>query len=208
MTDSNPMAFVLKLLVLVFSVIVHEVAHGYTADRLGDPTARLMNRLTLNPLPHIDPFGSIILPIFLMAAGSPIVFGAARPVPVDMRYFRNPRRGMLLVSIAGPGSNLIMAAIAGLLFRIIHPAPENPLALLFIWACLINVVLAVFNAIPVPPLDGSRVLAAFLPPQAAAAYMRLERFGLLIIFGLLYFGILGYVMHPLVLFLVTLFAGG
>ncbi len=189
------MELIIRIVALVFSIIIHEVAHGYVAYRLGDPTARNANRLTLNPLAHIDLMGSIILPLFLIIAKSPVLLGWAKPVPFDPRYFRDVKRGVMIVGLAGPVSNLILAAIAGIIFQIF---PFGEIIRLFLAnVCLINVILAIFNLIPIPPLDGSRVVIGFLPSHLVSGYLSLERYGFLIIFGLLYLGVLDYILIPI-----------
>ena len=189
------MELIIRIVALVFSIIIHEVAHGYVAYRLGDPTARDANRLTLNPLVHIDLMGSILLPLFLIIAKSPVLLGWAKPVPFDPRYFPDVKKGVMMVGLAGPVSNLILAAIAGIIFRIF---PFGGIVGLFLaQVCLINVILAVFNLIPIPPLDGSRVVIGFLPSNMVSGYLSLERYGFLIIFGLLYLGVLDYILIPI-----------
>ncbi|MEJ2245511.1 MAG: site-2 protease family protein [Acidobacteriota bacterium] len=195
------MVLVIKIVALVFSIIMHEVAHGYVAYRLGDPTARDAKRLTLNPLPHIDLMGSILLPLFLILIHSPVLLGWAKPVPFNPRYFRDVKKGVMLVGLAGPGSNLILAAIAGVILRILPF--EGVIATFLAYICVINVILAVFNLIPIPPLDGSRVVIGFLPSHMVSGYLRLERYGFLIIFGLLYLGLLDYILLPIAYFLLN-----
>ncbi len=189
------MELIIRIVALVFSIIIHEVAHGYVAYRLGDPTARNANRLTLNPLPHIDLMGSIILPLFLIIVKSPILLGWAKPVPFNPGYFRDVKKGVMLVGLAGPVSNLLLATIAAMILRI-FPFGEL-LGFFLLQICLINVILAVFNLIPIPPLDGSRVVIGFLPSQMVSGYLSLERYGFLIIFGLLYLGVLDRILIPI-----------
>ena len=183
------------LLVLILSIVFHEIAHGYVAYRLGDPTAKASNRLSLNPLRHVDPFGSVLLPLILVMTNSPVLFGWAKPVPVNPGYFRDVKKGMMLVGVAGPASNLVLASAAALVFRVL--GPDGLIGLFLVQVCIINVVLALFNLIPVPPLDGSRVVVGFLPEDMARNYLRLEPYGFLIIFGLLWVGALNYVLWPL-----------
>ena len=190
---------------LVMGVILHEYAHGYIAYRNGDPTAKNMGRLTLNPVAHIDLFGSIILPALLILFNSGIIFGYAKPVPINPSYFRNYRRGLRYTSLAGPVANLIFAFVVGLvygLFFYIFYRSTN-LALntatlgyrsfeivrsIFQNAIYINVFLAIFNFIPIPPLDGSKIVASFLPDEAMHKYLSFGRFGFILIFVLIYLG--------------------
>lgn len=170
------------IVLLVISVIFHEVSHGLVARRLGDPTAHRAGRLTLNPLPHVDPFGSVLLPALLAFSGAP-VFGWAKPVPVNPRFFARPTEGMALTALAGPVSNILLALIAG---RVILPFTSGWVATAAFAFGLVNVVLAVFNLLPVPPLDGSRLVPLFLPAGGRAAYARLEPFGFAVLFALLF----------------------
>lgn len=182
------MISLLFFLIFIYSIILHEIAHGLMAERLGDPTARLSGRLTLNPLPHIDPFMSIFFPLFLFLSGSSIIFGAAKPVPIDPYNLRNTRKDMGLVGLAGPASNLILAIFFAIIARLVFNFfPNQALLQLLSNACLLNIVLAIFNLIPIPPLDGGRVMVAVLPTEYAEALAGLERFGMLIIIFLLFF---------------------
>jgi Zn-dependent protease len=204
---------------LIFAIVLHEVAHGWVADKLGDHTARGMGRLTLNPISHIDLFGTIILPIMCIVLHSPI-FGYAKPVPINPYNFRNPKKGMAISSLAGPGINMVMAVTFAFLLRVAMPAIEGfaskqalewfvvPISLMLGYGVMINVVLAILNMIPIPPLDGSRVVYWLLPAGPAAAYYRLERFGLLIILALFGFGILGSIITPVIRPILSLLLGG
>ena len=200
---------ILQIAALVVAVIFHEYSHGRIAEVLGDPTARRMGRLTLNPLPHIDLFGSIILPILLIFSGSPIVFGWAKPVPINPSYFKNPRQGMMYVGASGPASNLLMAVAAGALHRtgLLQPVPL--LGNFLLQLVFINIVLAIFNLIPIPPLDGSRVAAALIPPHMQRTYATLERYGILILFVVLIFfnRLFWAIIGPIISFLVGVILG-
>ena len=196
----------IQLLALFLAIVPHEVAHGYVAWKLGDPTARRANRLTLNPMAHIDLFGSIILPGLLMLMHSPVLFGWAKPVPFNPWYFRDPRRGIMLVGAAGPIVNFTMAILIALLLRVLGPG-GGLFAQFLIYLCLINIFLGVFNLIPIPPLDGSRVVTGLLPEEWVGPYLRLEKFGFVIIIGLLYLGILDRVISPAAYFLFHLLLG-
>lgn len=175
---------VLIIVILVFSAILHEIAHGYVADRLGDPTARLLGRLTLDPRSHIDPFMSIVLPALLILSGSPVIFGAAKPVPVDPFNLRDGRKDLALVSLAGPLTNFALAILASILIRIIGPGEIADL--LFI-VLRLNLLLGIFNLLPIPPLDGSKVFSIILPEKEANAYLSLGSIGFFMIFFLLLF---------------------
>jgi len=185
----------LMVVVLLFSVIIHEVAHGYVAWLNGDPTARLSGRITLNPLPHIDPIGTIFLPLLLLVTRAGVIFGWARPVPVNPLNFRNYRLGEITTSVAGPASNLLLAALFAYVLRLKLGGPG--LVLMAYYGCTINIFLALFNLIPIPPLDGSHLVAAFLPPRLARYYSYLEPVGFVLILLLFYTGLLGVLIMPL-----------
>lgn len=190
---------VISIVILVYSAILHEIAHGLVAERLGDPTARIMGRLTLDPRPHIDPVLSVLLPLVLILGGSPVVFGAAKPVPVDPFNLRDGRKDMALVSLAGPATNFLLAILASLLAHILFPGSSLSFILGngilgFVVGSIIylNLILAIFNLIPIPPLDGSKVLALILPEKEAATYLSIGMVGIFIIFFLLMFPIGGF----------------
>jgi len=187
----DPITALGAITIVVLSVTTHEAAHGFVADRLGDPTARELGRLTLNPIPHIDLIFTILLPAFLIFSGSPVIFGGAKPVPVNLTRLRRPRRDWALVGAAGPGSNLVIATSLCLLLSLLRhggvlgPASAGTEVLAI--GVFVNILLAVFNLIPIPPLDGSRVLQYFLTDAQLGAYRRFERYGLFVILGLLFF---------------------
>lgn len=176
-------------MVTVLSITSHEAAHGFVADRLGDPTARERGRLTLNPIPHIDLFFTILLPLFLILSGSGFIFGGAKPVPVNVSRLHRPRRDWALVGVAGPAMNVLIAlGLTAVLSAATHlglVAIDSSLTQILAIGIFINALLAVFNLIPIPPLDGSRLVQYFLSGEALILYRRMEQFGLLIILGLL-----------------------
>jgi Zn-dependent protease len=188
-----------SIIILVLSAVFHEVAHGWVADRLGDPTARLLGRLTLNPIPHIDPIMSVFLPLLLIISGSPIVFGAAKPVPVDPFNLKNGRQDMALVSLAGPITNFLIAAIAAVVLKfLIFPMGNPMLAEIVFRVVQLNLLLGIFNLIPIPPLDGSKVFSLVLPEDTARSYLSIGSFGMFIIFALLLFPIGGFSLGSII----------
>jgi len=190
---------------VLFAIVLHEVAHGWVADKLGDNTARFMGRLTLNPIKHIDPIGTILIPVLLLVVGSPFLFGYAKPVPIDFRKLRNPKRDMIWVALAGPVTNLLLALISTLVLAVTVNMPgsmawvSQPLALMCQASIIINVVLCIFNLLPLPPLDGGRVAVGLLPGPMAYQLSRIEPFGFMIIILLLVSGVLQSVIGPLVM---------
>lgn len=185
----NPLAFIIIAIPLMYAIIFHELAHGWVAYRMGDPTAKNLGRLSLNPLKHLDPVGTIMLFIF--------GFGWAKPVPVNFSLIRDYRKGMILVSSAGIIANMILAFIALFIYSLLSPQELGMTAMLLFSFAKINIILAAFNLIPIPPLDGSKILLGFAPPHLQAQILRLERFGFIIIIGLLYFRVLNPVIDLL-----------
>jgi Zn-dependent protease len=197
--------FIITLTILLFSVIIHEVAHGYMAYVLGDPTAKLQGRLTLNPIKHIDPVGSIIVPILTSFAG--FTFGWAKPVEYNPYNLKNKRKGELLIALAGPGSNLIIAIIFSFILRIIVPNLDesNTYISIFSYIIVINLVLAVFNLIPLPPLDGSKILFSIFPNQYGKARQFLELYSPIFIFLVVF--VLWKFISPIVFIIFKLLVG-
>jgi Zn-dependent protease len=204
----------ISVIPILLAVILHEVSHGWVADRLGDSTARYSGRLTLNPAAHIDLFGTIILPlVLLLTTRGRFVFGYAKPVPINPYNLRHPRRDMIWVSLSGILTNLALAAVSAMLFRIVASASPGswsliatPLVMMLWESARINIILAVFNAIPIPPLDGSRVLAHLLPPEQAAVFSKLEPYGFIIILLVVFTGIIDFIW-PIIRFFMVLLLG-
>jgi Zn-dependent protease len=185
----------ISFIVLLFSLTVHEMAHAWTADRLGDPTARLLGRVSLNPIVHADPIGTVLFPLLALVSGAPLI-GWAKPVPVSSGRLGNPRRDFILVAAAGPASNLLMAFAAALVLSVLPISPKLqgeanvsvPVATILSQGLRLNVLLAVFNMIPIPPLDGGNVLAGLLPPRLAGSFNRLRPYGFLLLYALVFSG--------------------
>ncbi|HEX3111813.1 MAG TPA: site-2 protease family protein [Candidatus Eisenbacteria bacterium] len=211
---NDPVGLILLLPPLLFALTFHEAAHGWMALRLGDPTAKLLGRLTLNPLAHLDPLGTLIFII-------PPHIGWAKPVPVDVRYLKHPRRDMMWIALAGPVSNVILAFLFGMLLRGMNavghdfasPA-ERALVNMVAWSVVLNLSLAAFNLIPIFPLDGSKVLTGLLSPNAAARFQQLEPIGPILLLGLILIGsfsgvsVIGTIISPFTSTLGRLFTGG
>lgn len=198
------MELLVSLTILIFSAILHEIAHGYVADRLGDPTARLLGRLTLDPRKHIDPMLTVMVPLLLLLSGSPVLFGGAKPVPIDPFNLKDGKKDLAIVSLAGPLTNVIIALIGTALLRLLFLTPMlfnsnsisyyvfDFLQFFLIQTITINLLLAIFNLLPIPPLDGSKIFAMLLPDREARTYLSLGQFGMIIIFFLLFFPIAGF----------------
>jgi Zn-dependent protease len=195
------MSFILSLSIFFIAIIIHEISHGWIAYKFGDPTARYSGRLTLNPIAHIDPFGTLILPLMLIIMGSPFVFGWAKPVPVNFYNLKNPKRDMIWVGLAGPVANIIFAIVLSIIKTINFPLFIHKVLILGIW---INLILAVFNLIPIPPLDGSRILFGLLPYQYSIRYARIEPYGFIIIFALIFLGLFNWIILPIVAILANI----
>lgn len=194
------LSFLLLFPLFLLALVIHEYSHGWVANKLGDPTAKFSGRLTFNPMAHIDLIGTIILPIFLLSVGAP-AFGWAKPVPVNFYFLRNPKRDMFWVAIAGPFANISAAVLLAALLKIKFLADFFIIRALFSQIAGINILLGVFNLLPVPPLDGSRVLFSVLPDWMAHRYIRIERFGALILLCLLWLGSIDRFVWPLALLL-------
>jgi Zn-dependent protease len=199
----NIAALLVSFGLLIVAMTVHEFAHGLTAYKLGDPTAKYSGRLTLNPLAHIDPFGTIILPLFLFLSTG-FAIGWAKPVPINYLALRNPKRDIIWVGLSGPLANILFAFLLGMLWRII-PLAQLP-ALIFQKLIYINLLLAVFNLIPIPPLDGSRIAMGLLPQSLAYRYISIERYGFLIVALLAWLGLFDLIIWPLVKLISLLLA--
>ena len=201
--DINFAQVFIAFIVLLFSLTVHEMAHAWTADRLGDPTARLLGRVSLNPMVHADLIGTILFPLIAMTTGAPLI-GWAKPVPVNSRRLHHPQRDFVLVAAAGPASNLAMAIAAACVLSVLPVSPQTigeanvsvPVAAILSQAMRLNVLLAVFNMIPIPPLDGGNVLAGVLPYRLAASFDRIRPYGFLLLYALILTGGFEYLVVP------------
>jgi len=203
MSVNDILDVILSLIAVFTAIVLHEVSHGYVAYRLGDPTARQSGRLTLNPLAHVDPIGTILVPVVLVIVNSPFLIGWAKPVPINPRFFRNPFKGMLYVALAGPAMNVALAIATAVVGRVtlLAISPDVLIygtgfganlvhSVFFLLGMFVvyNVILAVFNLIPIPPLDGSRILTYFLPPEGRRIMLTLERYGFIILIAIIYLG--------------------
>ncbi|HXW05095.1 MAG TPA: site-2 protease family protein [Vicinamibacterales bacterium] len=196
------LAVAVPLAIVLLSLTVHEAAHAWTADRLGDPTARMLGRVSLNPVVHIDPIGTLLLPLLAALSNFPVI-GWAKPVPVNTSRLRDPRRDFMLVAAAGPLSNIGLALVAATLLRLFTGDFSLAAAVLDM-SVRINIFLAVFNLIPIPPLDGGNVLAGLLPPSAASIFVAIRPFGFIALYALMFSGLLGDLIVPPAIFLIGL----
>ena len=199
---------------VLFAVVLHEVAHGWVANRLGDPTAASLGRQTLNTIYHVDIYGTILIPLFLVAVGAPFIFGYAKPVPVNFHNLRNPKRDMIWVAAAGPVTNIVLAVASVYLFKAIYglenllpDSLQSPLAMMAQGSVKMNVMLAAFNLLPLPPLDGGRVLVGMAPQPLSSIVARIEPFGFIILLVLLVTHTLDFFLEPFVYFVLRLVQG-
>jgi Zn-dependent protease len=200
----------ISFIVLLFSLTVHEMAHAWTADRLGDPTARLLGRVSLNPIVHADPIGTIVFPLVSLVSGAMLI-GWAKPVPVTLRYLHHPRRDYMIVAAAGPVSNLILAVFAAVVLAIVPVSPQTlgesnvsvPIATLLTRLVNLNVLLAVFNMLPIPPLDGGNVLAGLLPPNLAVVFNKVRPYGFVLLYALILSNGFSYIVIPPARFILS-----
>ena len=208
--DINIAQIFIAFIVLLFSLTVHEMAHAWAADRLGDPTARLLGRVSLNPMVHADLIGTIVFPLIAMTTGAPII-GWAKPVPVNSRYLRHPQRDFVVVAAAGPASNLVLAIASACVLAVLPVSPQTigeanvsvPVATILSQLMRLNVLLAVFNMIPIPPLDGGNVLAGLLPYRLATSFNRVRPYGFLLLYALILTGGFEYLVVPPYRFIVS-----
>ena len=208
--DSIIQGIAIYALPVIFAITLHEAAHGYVAKHYGDLTAYAQGRVTLNPLRHIDPMGTVVVPLLLLAVSSPYLFGWAKPVPINFGNLRHPKRDMLWVAAAGPGANLLMAFLWALVFKFGLAIPESnfsePMLLMAQAGILVNVILLVLNLLPLPPLDGGRIAVSLLPARIAYRFAQIEPYGFIILLVLLFTGVLGAVIEPFIFIAIRLVA--
>jgi Zn-dependent protease len=190
--DFDVTTVIVIFLILLFSLTIHEAAHAWSASRLGDDTAKRLGRVSLNPAVHIDPIGTLLLPLVALASGSGMIFGWAKPTPITVGNLGHPRRDSILVTAAGPASNLAIAIVAAVVLQ----QSDGLVRLIAFEALSLNILLAIFNMLPIPPLDGGQILMALLPPRVALQLRFLYGYGFLILMGLMFTGILGYIVGP------------
>lgn len=204
----DPLILVIQIIILLMSVVIHEVSHGAMANYLGDPTAKYAGRLSLNPIKHLDPWGSLLIPLFLLIIHSPVLFGWAKPVPVNFYNLRNQKWGPAMVAGAGPGSNLFIALIFGLTLRFAPLGASvytQSLVQIFAYIVVLNLLLAIFNLVPIPPLDGSKILFTFLPSKYQYVAANMERYGMILLLFFIFF--LFRFILPIVFWLFKLIVG-
>jgi Zn-dependent protease len=199
----DPVAAAIGFGILLISLTIHEAAHAWTADRLGDPTARALGRVSLNPLVHIDWIGTVLLPLIAAVSNLPLI-GWAKPVPVNTRNLRHPRRDFMLVAAAGPISNLLQAVVWAVIVRAVAVNPDHAALGFLQEAVIINLLLTFFNLIPIPPLDGGNVLLGLLPPQLARPYSQLRQYGFLLLYALMFTGAASAIIMPPTIFFLRL----
>ena len=195
--------FIVTIIILVMSIVLHELSHGYMAEILGDPTPRLQGRLTINPLKHLDPFGSIIVPIITSIAG--FTFGWAKPIEWNPYNIKNRRIGEFLISIAGPGSNILISIIFGLIIRFNYDSLSQSFLIVSSYIVIINIALAVFNLVPIPPLDGSKILFSLIPPHLSHIRTVFERYSIILV--VLFIVVIWRFIEPIIPFLFKIITG-
>lgn len=198
---SSVVSLILFLAILLFSITFHEYCHGWAASKLGDPTPKESGRLTLNPLAHIDLFGTVLLPIFLLILSKgTFAIGYAKPVPINPNHFKNPKKDIKWIGLSGPAANILLALVLITLIKV-----NFPLKNILVLGAFLNLILAVFNLVPIPPLDGSRIVTSFLPKDLGRAYLRIEPYGFFIIIFLVFIGFFRWFILPIITFIFSIF---